>query len=269
VGKQSLDKPKSDSYYLFFHAATGLTTVNHWARKADETDFHNVLYLETNQDKVLDRTVKDDVILTGNFGTLIAKKECFYARPISEGWSGLQVEIASNNYPSAHEIPSQVSTPPKELPPLTSLSLVRVFREPPGFTVASANFEANGTLGSLNVGQIARGDLTPGSHTSIRPSYADPDLKKYGIPSRMDVQQYAGTGRLQLIPVSLPQEATIVILHYGFGKLMRLDTLAGGSVISSRFLQPGITEEEKALNPECDQRFRQQQSMELPTTFAF
>ena len=269
VGKKSLEKPSSGSYYLFFHTATGLTTVSHWMKKPGESDFHHVLYLETNKDKILDRTVQDDVILTGKFGTLISKRECFYARSVSEGQSGVQVEIASNSYPSAHGIPSEVLTPPKEMPPLTSLSLVRVFREAPGFTVVSANFEADGTLGSLNVGRIAQGDLTPGSHTGMRPSYADPDLKKYGIPSRMDIPQYAASGRLQLIPVPLPQETTIVILHYGFGKWMREDTLAGGSVISSRFLQPDITAEEKVLTPECDQRFRQQQSMGLTTTFAF
>jgi hypothetical protein len=44
---------------------------------------------------------------------------------------------------------------------------------------------------------------------------------------------------------------------------------ANGAVISSRFLQPGDIEEEKGLNPDCDQRFRQQQSMGLPTTSAF
>jgi hypothetical protein len=267
IGKKSLDKPSSGSYYLFFHTATGLTIVTHWTRKAGESDFRNVLYLETNKDKILDRTVKDDVIIAGTYGTLISKRECFYARPINEGLSGVQVEIASNNYPSAHEMPSELPMTPKEMPSLTSLSLVRVFRESPGFTVVSANFEADGTLGTLNLGQIAQGDLMPGSHTSARPSDFDPDLKKYGIPSRMDVHQYVGTGRLQLIPVPLPQETAIVILHYGFGKLMRQDTLEGGAVISSRFLQPGTTEEEKRLDPECDQRFRQQQSKGLPTTF--
>jgi hypothetical protein len=269
IGKKSFDRPGSGSYYLFFHTATALTIVTHWAKKPGESDFHNVLYLETNKDKILDRTVKDDVILTGRFGTLIARKTCFYARPVSEGWNGMQVEIASNSYPSAHEIPSEVSTPQKETPPLTSLSLVRVFRAPPGFIVVSANYEINGTLGSLNVGEIVQGDLTPGSHTAVRPSSDDPDLKEYGIPIHMDVQNYAGTGRLQLIPVPLPQETTIVILHYGFGKLMRHDALAGGAVTSSRFLQPGVTEEERVLNPECDQRFRAQQSMGLPTTFDF
>jgi len=58
---------------------------------------------------------------------------------------------------------------------------------------------------------------------------------------------------------------TVVNQHYGFGKLMRQDQFRNGSVVSSRFLRPSVTEEEKNLNPECDAKFAQQRSMGLST----
>jgi len=56
-----------------------------------------------------------------------------------------------------------------------------------------------------------------------------------------------------------------VILVYGFGKFIRQDSLEDGAVTSSRYLRPVLTEEEGILGPECDARFRQQQSTGRPT----
>jgi hypothetical protein len=53
--------------------------------------------------------------------------------------------------------------------------------------------------------------------------------------------------------------------HYGYNRLIRQDELNEGTVISSRLLQPSETDEENALNPQCESRFHQQQTLGLPT----
>jgi hypothetical protein len=70
---------------------------------------------------------------------------------------------------------------------------------------------------------------------------------------------------MPLLNISNPHERTIVILVYGFGKLMRQDSLEDGDVTSSRYLRPVVTQEEGILDPECDARFLRQQSTGRPT----
>jgi hypothetical protein len=90
-------------------------------------------------------------------------------------------------------------------------------------------------------------------------------LQKYGIPDHIDVQKYLLSHRLPLPAVSLPQELTVLNEHYGYNKLVRQDQLHDGVVISSRFFQPSITDEENFLDSRCEERFRQQQAAGIPT----
>jgi hypothetical protein len=53
--------------------------------------------------------------------------------------------------------------------------------------------------------------------------------------------------------------------HYGHNKLIRQDDLKDGAIISSRFLQPSVTDEENVLDSLCESRFQQQQTLGLPT----
>lgn len=124
--------------------------MDHFERKPGAVARERSLYLETGQDQVLDRTVKTDEILSGPFGTVDAVKECFYTRPIENGFGSVAVEFNGND--KEHELPSEVPSPTVGLPPLTSLSLVRIFRTSPEYVIVSANYERDGSLGSLNFG---------------------------------------------------------------------------------------------------------------------
>jgi hypothetical protein len=64
-----------------------------------------------------------------------------------------------------------------------------------------------------------------------------------------------------------PPERTIAILVYGFGKLIRQDSLKDGVVISSRYMSAVVTEEDRALGPLCDEHLRQQDIQGEPTVF--
>jgi hypothetical protein len=139
--------------------------------------------------------------------------------------------------------------------------------------VVSANYEENGELGSLHIdgakdGNWLHSNDVPGAQGIVHRPAKGWDLsvlRRYGIPAQIDVQSYLRSHHIPLPADSLPQEVTVLNQHYGYNRFIRLDELSNGTVISSRFLQPSDTEEEKVLNPQCESRFRQQQELGLPT----
>jgi hypothetical protein len=276
INLPNFQEPNVGSYYAPFHGAW-TTSVDHFERKAGAVARERSLYLETGQDQVLDRTVKTDEILRGPFGTVDAVKECFYTRPIENGFGSVSVEFNGND--KEHELPSVVPSPAEGLPPLTSLSLVRIFRTSPEYVIVSANYERDGSLGSLNFGSAKDGHpggtgpsgtaiyRTPDPQVNeIVRKGLDPELTKYGIPAHIDVQRYLLSRQMPLPAVALDQEKNVMNEFYGFGKFIRQDELKDGAIVASRWLQPSVTEEEKeTLNPLCDARFRRQQTIGLPT----
>jgi hypothetical protein len=267
-------EPDAGSYYLPFGGAWG-TSVEHFEKKPGAVVRERQLYLETDQNQVLARTVKEDEILRGPFGSVNATKECFYTRPIQNGGGSVSLEFNGNDL--AHELPSEVSTPTEGLPALTSLSLVRIFRTSPEYVIVSANYERDGSLGSLDFGTAKDGNPVDGGGTSVyrtgdpqvdesQREELGPVLTKYGIPTHIDVQKYLRSRRMPLPAVALAQERNVMNEFYGFGKFIRQDELKDGAIVASRWLQPSVTAEERErLNSLCEARFRQQQAMGIPT----
>jgi hypothetical protein len=250
------------SYYFFFHTATGFTTVDHLESRPGTGSPVRLLYLETTKNQILDRTVKTDLILSGAYGNLYIQKECFYASPIQRGYSAVSVQSYFGSSIDARpaEVPS-----PQDLPPLTSVSLVRVLRVAPEFVVVSANYEVSGALLSVNVSQAKGGEWVSGATHMVQVEGRSDYLQQYGIPVSMDVPGYARNQRFPLPAVDSPQELAAVVQSYGFDKLIRVDVLKDGAAASTRFLQPEMTKEEEQLNPLCEARFRQQLASGLPT----
>lgn len=268
IGSRSLVEPVEGTFYSVAHTGTGLTIVSHMEKKPGATQAERLLYLETNTNQVLDRIVKEDEILTGPFGTVYVEKTCFFNRPVASNFGHVTVMAGSSKDPSRREIPVQFSESPKDIPPLTSLSLVRIFQNDAGYLLASANYESSGELGSLNIAETKDGYVTPGRASTVfffRVDLNKPVAEKYGIPLRIDVQEYLHLRRLSLPNVALHQEIVVVNQHFGFDKLIRQDQLENSAVVSSRYLRPFVTKEEETLDSECDSRFRQQQVMGLPT----
>ena len=264
-------EPLSGSFYVFDHLAW-LTTVDHFQKKSGAESPVRLLYLETDTHEILDRTVKTFEILRGRFGAVYAEKSYFYTRPVENTYSFVSVH-SYFKHPIV-EVSSELPHAPRALPPLTSLSLIRIFRTSPEYLVVAANYEPNGELGSLHIDGAKDGDWL---HSSLVPAAGDsfdrrlPDdrssetLKKYGIPARIDVSGYLRSNRIPLEKVSMAEEIVVLNQHYGYNKLIRQDELVDGSMIRSRFLEPSVTEEENVLNPLCDSRFKQQHTLGLPT----
>jgi hypothetical protein len=265
VGPKLLNPPAADSYFGFFHTTTGLTTVDHVAKQAGSANVRVLLYLEAEHDR-LDRTVKTDQIVTGPFGAVVANRTYYYNRPVENSSSSIMVMINSENPEIGREIPDAIPETPKNVPPLTSIAIVRFFRFGPKLIFGSGNYEANGAIGSIQSGKIARGDLEPGSLIAMPLASGFNEIRQSaGLPQRVDVGDYLRSKRMQLPNVSNPQAPALVIFVYGFGKIIRQDTLDDGVATSSRYLRPVVTEEEGILGPECDARFNQQQSTGKPT----
>jgi hypothetical protein len=159
--------------------------------------------------------------------------------------------VEFNGNDGEHELPSEVSSPTEDLPALTSLSLVRIFRTSPEYVIISANYERDGSLGSLNFAAAKDGHPagTGPFGTSV---YRTPDpqvneiarkelaplLTKYGIPTHIDVEKYLLSRQMPLPAVALDQEKNVMNEFYGFGKFIRQDELKDGAIVASRWLQP-------------------------------
>lgn len=161
-------EPSAGSFYFFFHTGTGLTEVDHLRREPGAKFPTRLLFLETNRHQVLDRTVRSFQLLRGRFGTVYADRTCFFNRPTESNWSYVSVH-SYFNAPNT-EVPSELPRPPQKLLPLTSLSLVRVFRAFPEYLVVAANYEPNGELGSLHIDGAKDGDWL---HSNLVPAAKD------------------------------------------------------------------------------------------------
>ena len=264
-------EPPSGSFYVFDHLAT-LTSVHHFQKEPGAESAVRLLYLETDANQVLDRTVKTVEILRGRFGAVYAEKDCFYTRPVENTYSFVSVQ-AYFKHPII-EVPTELLHAPDPLPPLTSLSLIRVFRTFPEYLVIAANYEPNGELGSLHIDGAKDGDWVSGSFVPaaaeafvrrLPNDHSSETARKYGIPEHIDIDAYRRSRRIPLGEVRIPEEVVVLNQHYGYNKLIRQDELRGGTMVRTRFLEPSVTEEETVLNPLCEARFKQQQALQLPT----
>jgi len=267
VGPKSLQHFDDGSYYMFFHAAR-ITWVSHQLTLGPSGEQRQLMYLETDKDDLLERTVKTDRIIAGPFGAVVTERTCFYNRPVETNPSALLVLVQSMKYDMA-EIPNTVAEPPTNAPPLTSFAIVRFFHEGNYLAFGSGNYEATGTIGAIQSGKTSGGDLLPGSSTTVSQASDFNNLQHtYGLSPHVDIADYLRSNRIALARTSDAEDRSFVILVYGFGQFIRQDTLGkGGAATSSRLYMPLITEEGKMLGPECDDRFRKQLAAGEPTVW--
>lgn len=244
--------------------------MDHMETNPGETQPHRTLYLETNRNGQLDRTVKSDVLLTGDFGLVYAEKTCFYNRPVESNYSSLAVRVRSNEYLSGFEQPIVLPGTPEFVPALSSFSLIRILVSESGFTVVSGDYEYTGELRSFQIGKASGGKNKGAEVQMVSPpaglNSTDSRIAGFGIPSHIDIGKYSSLHHLELPEVSEHEQSTWLIQFHDFGKLIQQQQLRAGVPISSRWLQPSRTKEEQTIGPECDSRLLQQRSMGLPTT---
>lgn len=266
VGARYSVEPTSGSYYAFDRGAR-LNSVTHLERKTGDSELHILLYLETSLDDRLDRTVKKDVLLAGDFGLVYSEKTCFYNRPVESNYSSVRIGLYSNEYRVAFEDPTELAGAPDVVSQLTSASLVKMFRDRSAYTLVAADYELTGERRSFHIAQTTGGELKPGNSVSMfQLDSNDPRLEQYGIPDRLDIRGYLASHRLRLPSRPTREQKTWLIEFYDWGRLIQLQELRGGVAVTSRWFRPSVTKEERIIGPECDSRISRQKTMGLPTT---
>ena len=265
VGAKTIRPPSTSSYYSFFHSATQLTFVRHFAIQSQNDNARELLYLEYRLDQ-LNRTVKTDQLSLSPYGIVTAQKTCTYGGQMVANLSSLQVLVESLSNSNVFELPEIVAEEPGSLPQVSSISVVRFLQDPSKVAFAVGNYESNGALGSIQSGASFNGELQPGSMITVNIASDFETIRKTsGLPSEIDVANYLRTNRITLPATTVPVAQTLVVIIYGFGALVREDSITNGIKSASRYMMPITTSEEKILNPICDSRFRQQQSSGLAT----
>lgn len=179
----------------------------------------------------------------------------------------MKINVFDNGYAQAYDKPTVLPAAPEAVPPLTSVSLVRVIHNEADYTLVTADYEASGELRNFHVARANSGKIDPATDEVSYPlNSRDPRPEKYGLPSTLKIDGDLSRNGLRLPSVRESDVATWLIQFHDFGKLIHQQQLREDVPVSSRWLKPSVTEEEHTIGPECDSRFRQQLSMGLPTT---
>jgi len=263
--------PTEGDYYFYAHDPK-TPSISHFQRK--HGDLSRLLFMELDGNQNMVRSVKHDVIMYDkDYGYVYADKLCFYKTDGTALPSSIEVGSFFNTL--EEDVPATLPVPPSVMPALSAVSLVRMFHPDPEYIVVSANYGADGEIGSLHVDKSKGGVWVSGTDDMI-PADRSPDgmkaaglkpdlLEKYGIPTHIDVAAFLRDKHIDLPPVTIVQGRIVMNLHYGWDKLIQQIEIAHDDATTTTYFQPSVTPEEETLNPLCDAKLAQQQAAGEPT----
>jgi len=144
------EPPSHEPHYSPFHAAF-LISVDY--RAGGER--YDALTL--GLDNRLTSRSKCHLLRLGEFGSVYTQQTYFYATK----YAGQPNQLMTVGYANSvgHDTPDVVSQKPAATcVNLSAVSLVRIFKHPPGYIIASANYSASGELQSLHVNGARNGE---------------------------------------------------------------------------------------------------------------
>jgi hypothetical protein len=158
---------------------------------------------------------------------------------------------------------------------MTSISYVRMFHPDPEYIVVSANYEADGTIGSLHVDKSKKGiwdsgtdDTIPQDHSpeGMKAAGLAPDLlTKYGIPEKIDVPAFLASKKMELLETKLTMGRVALFIHYGWDKYIQQIEIAHGDATETTWYQPNRGADEDAMSVLCDAKLQAQQAAGIAT----
>src|SRR5215469_14484113 len=89
------------------------------------------------------------------------RRLCFYNRPVQSNYSSVKINVFDNGYAQAYDKPTVLPAAPEAVPPLTSVSLVRVIHNEADYTLVTADYEASGELRNFHVARANSGKIDP------------------------------------------------------------------------------------------------------------
>jgi hypothetical protein len=249
-------EPAPGSDYYSYHVNVtkpGRYTVDHRRAGSGDKYTYNNFFVEPG-DSLYSRD-KVQILLSGPFGTIYAQSTYFYAPPSP---TLFYVVLYMNG--SGEPFRLLPSPPVGEDLTLSAISVVRIFRAPPGFLVVSANYAPDGHLESLHVNGSRQGEWVHSNE--LRPLYPDVEVatmigdrpktrERFGLPATFPVQYLKATARekpaLIFQGVDLQSSMDVVNLHYDRNHWVRQDSFLPDGTQSTRFLAYAVTDEDKVL----------------------
>lgn len=244
--------PPTGVFYSIFTDGNRNRSLDHVDTKSNRYGF-----LEMRNDFTLTERTKRQELLTGPFGTVYANTEYYYFHPDSRGWTGfIQFDVSPYANEQVHEPPQLRASLPGNLS-LDAVSIIRVFHFPPGyplnsFIVATANYDANGSLSGLILNIAKKGDWVSQSELANYPAsfgFSNTMAQKtaqYGFPAVFPITNYVCKPSC-VWPIIASNTLTVVNLHYARNQWVRQDSYLMAIPKKTRFLTYAVTTEDIQL----------------------
>jgi hypothetical protein len=249
-------------YYWQFLHTDGRVSIDHFEKTSRRLQAirYNAFFLDP-QNRLITRT-KYQELLQGPFGQIYAKTTYFYADMYGEKWTDFETAPYLNDVGSE---PAQIveKTPEEAIRQLSAVSVIRVFRAPPEFLIACANYSPDGYLESLSVHGSKGGDWVhtnylggTGRGFQVGRSIGDrPETRElFGLPREFPLVQYQSKRESPFAATRYPGAMDVVNFHHQRNRWVEQDLFPADGPRSHRCLIFKVTPEDRTLEPIDNQR---------------
>lgn len=202
--------------------------------------------------KLLMRT-KGQILLQGPYGTIFAKSTYYYGGQYANQPFDFYVEAWSNlgAYEPAEEV-GEVD----DVGERTAISIIRIFKAPPGYLVACATYDLSGTLVNVSVNGAKDGDWVHSNEVhelypelQVATSHEDiPETRTFlGLPGKFPIADYLKHAHDVSEATGLESFSDIVSLHYQRNRYVRQDIFTASGTHTTHLLAFKMTPEDQQL----------------------
>jgi len=245
--------PSGQGYFQRLNAVNGYTL--QYIAPDGRPDWDS---LWLTNDSVITTDSKLQVLLKGEYGTVYLRTTYFYPperkpQPV-EFYADLW--LSDPNQRLAENIPAIDQT--REL---SAITVIRIFRAPPGFLVVCATYESDGRIAVLSVDGSKNGEWIHSNNLSplyrnldVATSFGDrPRTREYfGLPETFPISDYLRTYRNISKPASLPVYQDVINLHYQRNEFVRQDFFSLDRPRKTEFLHYPLSSAFALLKPVDD-----------------
>jgi hypothetical protein len=242
--------PAGGGFYERFSASPGYTVLYIAPGGRPDPDI-----ISLTDHSVIATKGSNRVILTGDYGTVYVRTTYFYPpeygpQPI-EFYAELWFSSPNQARPERVGAFDQTAD-------LSAITVVRVFRAPPGFLVVCATYDQDGNVGVLTVNGSRGGEWVHSNE--LLPLYTDLDVatafgdrprtrQYFGLPETFPIADYLHTYRNVSKPVNLQSYQDVINLHYQRNQYVRQDLFSPGGTRKTEFLHYPLTTAYEELKP--------------------
>jgi hypothetical protein len=179
-------------------------------------------------------------LLSGPYGTVYAETKYVYGK--TKG-SFFEVMLYANK--AEHEPAQIVDELPKPTPPLSAISLVRIFRAHPEYAVVTAVYDPQGKQQRASIFLSKGGDWFQDTDPLRQETLAA--IKNHGLPKRFPIPEYLKRQELEWQNVGKANPENVINFHYDYNRWVRQDAYDAAGKRTTRYLTYVVTPEDKML----------------------